>query len=458
MDKDNSNLSLDKKNYLGYPHQEDSNNINYRLFGNLYPGVKTEYTTGDLPGLTPVDPNKYNKGQLIHLPHTKSDINNCDTINYINNKANLQKNGKNPSENVISVDWFETSIIVNICNDDPVKKPLKKDLESIENIKIDSKLNQIKLTENIYLLRDEGKTNNYDCIWSVIFMGEKVGTLLTHPFATFILKTQAQFKLENKLLYTDWKDIYLSILKEANWTHKSLTRLDIAIDGKAVKEALDLVEKHNKGNVIGRKGKSLFHLTKSKDKSIKDFHCGTSASEKVATIYKKSEEIKESEKTYIKDFWVKNNLDDIENTWRFELRLRSKIANKYNLYQLDQVDYLSSIVRTEVKNWFEFFYQGKDQNKHRTYINGKIEWIDWEKIEGKVLSKEQSNKCKNGIHRAKRSIKDLYYFHYIEGKTLEDKLINSLINEYSLQEWFNLRIDFWKIDFEKEKKIKNINL
>ena len=384
-----------------------------------------------------LDPNKFNRGQLIQLHEEKRPLTNCNTTNYNVKNRLFVKNEKNNVSDVISVDWFETTIMINLS-------------------KIDQEKESLQLSESIFLLNDRCRTKHYLNKWTLVYCGEKVATLMTNPDASYMPPNQAQMKLENYLLYSiDWLDIYKDVLHELKWIHKSLTRLDIAIDGSSVKNALKLVNDHDKDNVIGRKGKADFDWKKGHLKNVKSFIIGSAKSEKLATIYKKSDEIKESEKGYIKDFWTKNGLQDIEDTYRFEIRLRSKIANNYDLDRLDQNSYLSSIVRSEIKNWFEFYYCGKDKNKHRTYKSGTMEWIDWENIKGELLPKNKAI-LKTGIHRAKRLIKDLSYIHHVEGKPLQTDIIDLLMNEYCLHQWYDTRIDFWIEDFEKEKRFKNI--
>lgn len=385
---------------------------------------------------TRLDPIKYNKGQLIQLEGQKHHLKDYKSNTYTVNTAFIQKNGKKTVKNVISVDWFEATISVNSAIIDPLQET-------------------IQLADNIFLLNDKQRTSHFLCKWSLIYNGEKVATLLTCPSASFIAPNQSQIKIENSLLYTvDWLDIYKDILIETNWTHKNITRLDIAIDGASINNALKLISDYDKGQIIGRKGKALFHSVKDPGKELKRFHVGTSASEKVATIYNKSKEIQNSDKDYIKQFWLNNGLENIDNTHRFELRLKSKITKNYDLNKLDQNNYLASIVKTEIVNWFEFYYKGKDKNKHRTYKNGTMEWIDWNEITGQLLPKNKAF-AKQGIHRAKRLIKDLNYIHHVEGKRLDKSLVSLLISEYCLQQWYDSKIEYWIQDFEKEKKYKD---
>lgn len=386
--------------------------------------------------LTPV---KFNRGQLIHKYGNKPLIKSYKSFDYTAKSGYLSIHRNVQVKDVICVDWFETTVIIKLAH-------------------IDEYETSVKLSDSVYLMKTGERTKHYNHVWEVFFEGERIGTILTHPQQKFISEDYAQFKLDNFLLYSvDWLETYFNLMASANWIHKGLTRLDISIDGSSIKNALKLIYKHDNGNTVGRKGKAMFNFTKGSKKNIEHFHVGSASSDKVATIYKKSDEIKKSEKNYIKDFWFKNGLEDIEDVYRFELRLRSKVTKNYDINSLNDFNYLASIVRTEVKNWFEFYYVGKDTNKHRTYKNNKeMNWIDWESIQGELLPKHKAV-ATDSVYKAKRLIKDMFYFHYVENKPLQTAYIDRLISEFSLHHWYSSKQDYWKAEFDKMKRLNGFN-
>ena len=84
-----------------------------------------------------------------------------------------------------------------------------------------------------------------------------------------------------------------------------------------------------------------------------------------------------------------------------------------------------------------------------------MEWINWDQIKGELLPKNKAV-AKQGVHRAKRLVKDLHYIHHVENKPLETKLIDLIVNDYCLHKWLSDRINFWLDDFDREKRYKNI--
>lgn len=452
------------------PH---SHSINYRkneqgltsIYEALGAPKKLSFSDSKKQFTSGVDPSKYNKGQVIQFNDVKQHLNYCNSNTYNEKNTIFQKKEKNATKNTICVDWFETNLTIKIDKipdvfDYYIFMGTTADLKEYDKEDL-----HIELSKNIDIVRQKGKDKIYAHIWKLYYAGELIGNLLTHPSFQGIEINKAQFKIENELLYqSEWIDIYINILNELNWIHNNITRIDIAIDGESVKKAINLIEQHDKGNVIKRKGKAEFHLTKNQNKDIINFHVGSSSSEKVGTIYKKSDEIETSEKRYIYDFWKTNGIQNIDDVHRFELRLKSKITNRYELNNIDNLkflnnsDYLSSIVKTEVKNWFEFYYGGKDKNKHRLY-NSENKTIDWlnESLGSQFLTKKPIQE-KTNVYRAKRTVKDLYYWHFNNIKRIyneEEETINFLVTKYKLHEWIEKKIPQWELQFSKINVYEN---
>jgi hypothetical protein len=401
-----------------------------------------------------VDPLKLNKGQLIHSSGANQHINNSQSIVYddiCSDKSNVDKcRSKNTSKNakkimsknVVFVDWFETT------------------LDLMDVSKIDWLSNHIILSENLILENRGHGRGFYKNLWNVIYMGEVFGELLTHGTKHYMGHTQGQFKINNEHLYrVDWLDTYKEIIQLMGWSHISTTRLDIAIDGVAGDNAKRIATRHLNGRVIGRKGKAKLSVTYASDKTMTRFHNGSPNSIMTATIYNKTADIDLTDKTYIRDAWNQNNLEQkTDNVNRFELRMKSKALPKkdFDWTRFDDVNYLASIVRTKCKNWFEFYYNGTDKNVHRNYKKNTMKWINWDEISGELLPKHQAI-TKTGVHRAKRIIKDLHYLQHVENKTIDFTIVLELMDEFALGKWFDDRIDNWKITWDRESKYKNIS-
>lgn len=385
-----------------------------------------------------LDPRRLNRGQPIHFDSKNSVITACNSIDskrFSPSFLNVEKQApKSEVKNVVFIDWFEATL-------------------RIENV-IDFTKDFIQLSDEIYIKNKHQRTGHYEARWELYYLGEEFGILLTNPTQKFIHERNVQFKVNNYKLYQkDWLDDYKEILRTTNWTHISTSRLDIALDGEAGTNGIELTERWLKGRVIRRKGKAVIQQKYLPSKKVIGFYVGSSKSDKSATVYSKTDELKQSEKQYIADAWNKNNLKSREDVNRFELRMKSKITSNYDWTKFDDPDYLSSILRTESKNWFEFYYQGKDTNKHRMYKHKTVDWVEWDSIKGQLLEKTEATNP-TGVHRAKRVIKDLLTLHHLCGKQSNKAYIEDLIDEYNLHRWYASKIDSWMFEWNKINKFK----
>ena len=419
-----------------------------------------------------LDPLKYNEGQVIHFSPSKSPekpLNKgvpSDSTLYIPNveiskqnvyvsptpeivkkseKSTGQNVIKSTTQNVINWDWFETTIYVD-----------QNQFKTIDR-------KTIEIGEHLIFENQFQRTYRFMTMYNVIYLGELIGVLQAHPIMSVKHRheNEARFKLSNRLCYqTDRLDIYKEFLEESKSKHGNLTRFDIAVDGDGAKKARELAARQMKGGIIKRKGKALFHTSRNSKNEIENFRVGSSQSNKIATIYNKSCEIENSEKTYIADSWKLNNLAALESedsrVDRFELRLYSKAMKNYDWEKLDDSSYLASIVKTETKNWFEFYKESKDTNRYRNDKKNTMDWIDWDEIEGKLLPKNKAV-AKSGVHRAKRMIKDSLYLEIVEGRPCDKELIAYLRQEYCLHKWMEDRMSRWSEEFDREKKYRELN-
>lgn len=386
---------------------------------------------------TILDPTKLNKGQLIQKRTFKSasklDSTGVSAFQIIENK----KKEKKEVSNVVFCDWFEVTILSEIA--------------TLAAYKIGVEV--VRISEHLIFRSKNTRTKNYNFLFDVIYMGEEFATIQVDPSADFLEKNSCQLKINNEHLYrSDWLDTYKEVFNLLGAIHKSNTRIDLCIDGEGASRGKSLATKTIKGRVYARKGKAAFNVSYNGKNEVTRFHVGSQHSNKCATIYDKVEDIEKKGKDYIKRAWSINGLKDTGGVDRFELRMRSKVANKYSWELLDNPTYMASIIRSETNNWFQFYYNGRDKNKHRMHKHG-IDWIDWDSIEGKLLPKSESVRT-TGVHRAKRVIKDLNYLAYVCGFDIDQDLINELLDDYCLFGWYTRKLPYWHSEWERDRRIE----
>jgi len=382
----------------------------------------TKVETLSRPTNLGIDPIEYNRGQLIQFPDLQNVLNPCYQ------RATEEK--KPYRDNVVSVDWFS----VNLSGQLP---KYVKDVTDYE------------LTEEIHLRRYNGNgTQTHEHLFDVYLNGELFGELKTHTRDPIRFGIDSMhFKLKNIRCTTlDWLDDFRYFVTSLNWSVKSLSQLDIAIDGiGAMKYKETLLKSIDPKCNVYLKGKAGIDATYS-GKEVTSIRVGKRSSDKFARLYNKTKELNHSNKTYIRSFWATSGLKTTEDTYRFEIVLKSKALKSYDIWRLDDPEYLSSIFRTEVVNWADFYRQTTDTNKARAMKANKFELIDWKTLGADLLPKAKA-KTPTDVYRAKQVIKNTLRFREVHGiKTLEE-----LISKHDLQDYVDTKATYWAEDWAKEK-------
>lgn len=381
-------------------------------------------TTLPEPTISSKDPVRYNRGQLIQLQGENKLYKPTTTV--------LVEQNEGKKLNVCFVDWFECQMIGQL----PTVIEGKTDYE---------------LSENVHLELTDRKTRHFHHLFEVYFHGEHLGQLQTHTKAPkFFAPNSMQFKMDNHLLYTEpWLSYYAELLNSTGWKHNSLSRLDVGIDGQGAtaykSEVIKSLGTRSKVQIVG---KTRIKPSISNGK-LEFIEIGSRKSDKYGRIYNKTEELIRSNKTYIPNYWKSSNLKQNEQTWRLEIELKSTQFKKgnYDLWRLNDSNYLASILRTELKGWVSFYTKTTDTNKHRAMKKNSKELIDWESIGGQLLKRSKAKKPSD-IHKAKATIKNLLRFKEVFGlKTPEE-----LIEHFDLQEWHDSKVGYWSEDNAKEVK------
>lgn len=381
---------------------------------------------------TQVDPFKYNRGQVIHQNSLLESC-NVDTAR-VSTDAKSYK--RNVVENTICVDWFQAYITV-----------LKLDL--LDQLISSNPIEEIQVSDDVFFVYSGNGTKHFQKLYRVYLYGVHYANIEVDTRCPRIFDYDAAIiKLNNEVLYTSsWLDDFKYILADIGGWVKSTSRFDIAVDGSD--KPIRMLNKWLKGRTLAIKGKAAITPRYRNDKTIESVIVGSAKSDKQVSIYNKPSEIKASNKTYITGFWKNNGMDVSDDITRVELRMGSKIANRYDWTRFDDPEYLASILKTELKNYLEFYYIGKDSNKHRAYKNKSMEIINFDSIGGKLLDKRE-NKPPSDVYRAKQTVKNALREEYING----NDTIPSIIREYSLSEWLDTKLPYWVAEWEKERKIR----
>ena len=253
--------------------------------------------------------------------------------------------------------------------------------------------------------------------------------------------------MENHRLYTEgWLEDFRYFVTSLNLKVKSISQLDIALDGIGAKKYKEtLLQARDPKSNVHLKGKTVI-ATSGSGKETNYLTLGSKKSNKRARSYNKSLELTTSNKNYIRDVWNKSGLKQDEDTYRFEIILKSKVMSNYDIWKLDDPKYLSSIFRTETEKWVGFYRITKDTNKARAMKANKFDFVDWDKLGAELLPKAKAKKPTE-VYRAKQAIKTILRQKEVFGITT----IEELISEYDLQDWIDSKGGYWAEDWAKEK-------
>jgi hypothetical protein len=382
----------------------------------------TKVETLSRPTNLGIDPIEYNKGQLIQFP-------NLQAIRNPYYQRDTEES-KRYIDDVLNVDHFS----VNLLGQFPT---------------INETVNDYELTEDVHLRRNTiHRSKHFNNIFNVYLHGELFGELKTETRSPKIFDIdEMRFTMVNYRLYTeDWLEDFRYFVTSLNLKVKSVSQLDIAIDGIGAKKYKDtfLKARDPKCNVH-MKGKT-FITTSGSGKETTSLMVGKRESDKYARLYNKTKELEYSNKTYIKDVWNKSGLKQDEDTYRFEIVLKSKLLKNYDIWKLDDPKYLASIFRTETDNWAGFYRITKDTNKARAMKANKFDLIDWDTLGAELLPKAKAKKPTE-VYRAKQAIKTILRQKEVFGITT----IEGLLSEYDLQDWLDSKAAYWAEDWAKEK-------
>jgi len=353
------------------------------------------------------------------------------------NRGQLSINQEKPQKNYL----FTVDKLILNCKHGLGKGLLKNiDLDNPEDeyISLDTKLIKDKKTGN--------GTKRYKYGYDVIFNNQSVGLLLLSPRMSFGNDDEfrCSFQLYNHILYQKaWTLILMVVLDELGIKINNVSNLDIACDGHGFVSDYEKLLNGKYENV----GKSTHRPAEILKGKLKGFYIGKRSSDKCMCGYFKSRELKRSGKTYISDYWKKNNLKDIENVERLELRLKNKgvksIGKSFDINLLEDPIYLASIFKSQTTNYYQFVLRSDLEKDSKVTRHKKIDVINWDKINHMDIEKEKRIKKPCSIWAMKHYLKcGLLLIHagYHPSKKLfnsEMKRLDDLAEEYELEKWFN---------------------
>jgi hypothetical protein len=315
--------------------------------------------------------------------------------------------------------------------------------DSIPTTKYDEHIN---LDANSFIKYNYRSNQHWHNIDNLYIFNRLIGKIHHNPKTPLIPENKIKIEFDNTLYYNGYLFDTLDYLKNnLGFKFNNISYVEIAYD--SIKNNLiNFIEKHNTSNKIIRKGRANIEHYIKYDSKLETYYLGSRKSDKHIAVYNKTNELKNSNKAYISNFWTINGLnhtnDEVE---RFELRMQRKKASNVDLNQLNNPQYLIKILEIETKNYFDFY-------KIST-IKGRQQKIDVTPIKFKANDSIKYTKVKksttpNNTHTIKQTIKQLYILNQ---QTYTDALYKMAI-EYNLMGWLKSKQKYWDEEIDKHKK------
>lgn len=329
--------------------------------------------------------------KVSNLGNNRNDRSVTPTPYEYNGGYNYKPSKKEPAKYCISVDWLELTTKGYL---------LDKNSEAPALIE----------TPCGIIARSVGHgTKHYSHVYEIFLPKENqpFAQILTMPRNDKILEPDfSQVKIENHQLYrSGWTVKLAAVLDAFALKENNETRLDVAIDGIGF---LKHIEQFEAGEIqsLGRVQTADF---KTAQRERTGYNWGKRSSEKMLTIYNKTLELGQTNKNYIIETWIANNLNggQLDNIERLELKLRGKALKRLLIpetgeviswRQLENPAYLAGIVQASFKKWFEFVIPDNQKNVSR---KERVQIIDFKYFKAIKMERLSTTKKPSEVWQAK---------------------------------------------------------
>jgi len=325
-----------------------------------------------------------------------------------------------------NLDWFTATM-----NADTMMWAGKEDVISRAGGKV------VLQKANIY-------NKHYQKGYHVSVNGREFGNVLVQPREGNALQPSfVQFTAVNKALYeVGFMAEFEMACEVLRWKWRNPTRIDVALDGHGFHQII----KDVLADKVRQRSQATYGLYFRSQNRLQGYTWGKGDSDKYMRCYDKTEELKTSNKHYIKEFWDRAGLDQTENVQRLEVVLRNNELKKYpefNPSNLDNFEYLATLMRSAFKKWFEFVDPSTDSNVSRME---EVEYIDWDSIGGGLLDKATAI-APSEYFRMKQMTKTCHFIYRSTGTLLFQELASQCAACIDHLDWYEKNQTKWDYEY-----------
>lgn len=304
----------------------------------------------------------------------------------------------------------------------------------------------IKTGEQLSIYREKGGTKLFRASFTLYVNAKPFMKLLCEPHEKSIIPSDhMQIQILNEQFYRiGWLKTFKAILAEFKWKMVNISRLDIALDGH---NFLNVANKVMRGQIVCMSRALRSPIYNSKQELI-EFRLGNYGSDRCLKVYNKTQELKVSHKHYIAALWAKAGLNTETDVERLEVTLRHqylKSVTDFDWKNLDDFEFLASLMRTGLKKYWEFRQPSKKKNVTRCH---KFDFIQWKKIGGTLLERADIIQPKE-VSRMRQAAKTLYLTFKATGEKWRFEACLEMIKNVNSLAWFYHVFERWDYEFER---------
>lgn len=311
----------------------------------------------------------------------------------------------------------------------------------------------------------------FENVCEVIYQGNIIGTMEIHPRSLMSPDT-VLFSVANRIQYQKgWTKLVKKAWRDLGLDFKHTCRLDVAVD-QPYKNQFGFIKDLINGKLV-HTGNSTFNVEYEKGENglpgVRYFRFGSRSSDKFLRAYYKRQELAQSNKWYIQEFWEANDFDLEEGreVARFEIVIKRKELKRYKdvfekygdlsaktLHLLEDPEYLAALYNTATQGFFEFVsFRSLARTGNVTRCARKAV-LDLSRISVYLLQKIRS-KVTSDIYKAKMTAKMLFHICCKTNEQMYMKNIDEILYNFNLRRWFEANRERFYKEFEYKYKSPN---
>lgn len=331
-------------------------------------------------------------------------------------------------------------------------------------------------TENtkFSIKKEAYQTRHFKSIFTILKGREEIAVLACHPHSNILQTNGGLLKVVNKQLYqSNLYDFVVTLLKDLNFTFKSISRLDVAMDFNRFHKNLNpekFIEKFmSKQYLKIGKAKGSNQFTVDKKITYTGLSFGAESSDVKYYLYNKSSEMEQVKlKPWIVEHWQANGHLVGETVWRleFSLKLSTKafgdaetgiLLSTKNL-DVIKVENVKALYQLVFNHYFKFVYKSKSTRKDRMKPITLLSIPNANPVKIKLSDKIESTRSSKIFAKQLMRLNQELRGHDFNLSLMTSDLMNYFILNRKLEPWAHKKLPDFRLNERSFSFIPNSNI